>query len=163
MSLNLHALAADIVREATSPEPDVLAAELVSQLDPADYREALTYLARNLIRSVIHDQRTRLNGGSPRSGSKKIANARAAWQKLLDSPEYVPSAGWLFLRDATHDQVLEMAGMRMQKSRELAAAAKQYKAIAEEMKKADAATVSDLPVDMLERLLAPAVKAVKAA
>lgn len=165
MSLNLHALASEVVRESGSPEPEVMAADLVARLDPADYREALTILARDLIRDSIRRQREALNGGASHyQGSRKVANAREAWKRLLDSPEYVPSVGWLFLRDASHDQVLEMAGLRMEKSRELVAAATQYKRIAEEMEKSGATVVSDLPDDTLEQLLAPAAKkAVKAA
>lgn len=163
MSLNLHALAAQVIRDAPDPDPDTMVAAFVSQIDPDDYRDAITALARDLIRSVIRHQRESLNGGPGRSGSRKVANAREAWKRLLDAPEFLPSAGWIFLRDATHDQVLEMAGVRMQKSRELVAAAKQYKALAAAMESAQAATVADLDESTLEQLLSPAAKAVKAA
>lgn len=161
--LNLHALAASVVAESPSPDPDAMVAAFVAQLDPADYREAITLLARDLIRGVIRHQREGLNGGVARRGSRKVDAAREAWKRLLDSPEYLPSTGWIFLRDATHDQVLEMASVRAQKSRELAAAAKQYRRIAETMAEAKAKRVGDLPDDTLEQLLAPASKAVKAA
>lgn len=165
MSLNLHALAAAVVRESATPDPDQMVAAFVAQIDPADYRDALIALARDLIRGAIHKQREALNGGSAaRGGSRKVEAAREAWRRLLGAPEFLPSLGqWVFLRDATHDQVLEMAGLRMQKSRELAAAAKQYRRIAETMASAGAATVGELPDTTLEALLTPAAKAVKAA
>ena len=167
MSLNLHALAMTVVRESASPDPDTMVANLVAQIDPTDYAEAITYLARDLIRATIRHQREALNGGpsaGPAGGSRKVQNAREAWKRLLNAPEFLPSSGqWIFLRDASHDQVMEMAGLRMQKSRELAAAAKQYRKIAEQMAAVGASTVGDLPDDTLESLLAPAAKAVKAA
>jgi hypothetical protein len=164
MSLNLHALANAVVRESASPDPDLMVMEFVSRIDPADHTEALRLLARDFIRQSIRNQREALNGGAP-GGSRKVANAREAWKRLLDSPEFLPStASWIFLRDATHDQVLEMAGVRQQKARELTAAAKQYKRIADEMAAKGAPSVGDLPDDMLEQLLAPvSKKAVKAA
>lgn len=156
MSLNLHALAAKIIHGSPSPDPDTMVVAFVEAIAPDDYREAIAVLARDLIRLVIRHQRETLNGGAARTGSRKVQNAREAWKRLLDAPEFLPSAGWIFLRDATRDQVLEMAGTRMQKSRELVAVAKQYKAIAAAMSECDAATVADLADDTLEKLLSPA-------
>ncbi len=161
--LNLHALAASVVRESQSPEPDDMVAAFVAQIDPADYQAALAVMARDLIRGVIRSQRESLNGGSSRTGSRKVANAREAWERLLNAPEYLPSSGWIFLRDATREQVLEMAGVRMEKSRELVASAKQYRRIADAMQAAGATSVGDLPHDTLAPLLAPTAKTVKAA
>lgn len=160
--LNLSAIARSVVRESSSPDPDAMVALFVAQIDPSEYAEAIRVLARDYIRQAIRVQREALNGGAPNStGSRKVAAAREAWKRLLDSPEYIPSAGWIFLRDASREQVLEMAGVRAEKSKELAAAAKQYRRIAEVMVEHGAAQVADLPDDTLEVLLAPVAPARK--
>lgn len=151
--MNLHALAVAVVRDSQTPDPDLMAKTLVSQIDPSDYVEALNYLAKDLVRRAVHDQRATANGAEPRMGSRKVALAREAWRQLLDTPEFVPSAGWLFLRDATCDQVLEIAGARDQKSQELAAAANRYRRLAGAMEEHLAEIVSDLPPAVLEGLL----------
>lgn len=161
-NLNLHAIALQVVRESGSPDPDDMVAAFVAAIDTDDYAAAIQVLARDLLRSVIRHQREALSVSGGR-GSRKVEAAREAWKRLLDAPEYLPSVGWIFLRDATHDQVLEMASVRVEKARELTAAAKQYRRVAEAMAAGKAKHVSDLPDDTLESLLAPAAKAVKAA
>lgn len=161
MSLNLHAIAASVVQESGSPDPDTMVAAFVAQIDPADYPEALATLAKDLIRHVIRHNREALNGGAVQRGSRKMEAARDAWKRLLDSPEFLPSFGWIFLRDATREQVMEMAGVRMEKSRELASAAENYRRIAKAMAAAEVDRVGDLPDDTLEQVLAPAAQAVK--
>jgi len=156
MSINMHSLAAAVVRESGSSDPDAMVDDLVSRIDPADYRDAIRYLGRDLIRRVIHGQRASLNGPRRATGSRKVDAAREAWKRLLDTPEYLPSTGWIFLRDASREQVLEMAGVRRQKSQELSVAAKRYSAIASEMQKAKVLRAGDLDDSVLERLLAPA-------
>lgn len=152
--LNLWALAAEVVSDSMSPDPGIIAEELVSRIGQEHYREALVYMARDLVTSVIHDRRREMNGGPPNAnGSRKVAAARDAWKRLLDTPEFVPSVGWIFLRDATHTQVLEMAGARKKKSIELADAAKRYSALAKEMQVRSVMRVADLPDDVLGTLL----------
>lgn len=155
-TLNLHALAATIVRESPHSDPGILAKDLVRQIEPSDYAAALEQMARAYVRRVIADERHRSNGGAPGSGSAKVTAAREAWRRLLNCREYVPSSdSWLFLRDASRDQVLEMAAHRSRKAHENAAAAKRYQVLAEEMREANVLHVSDLADDVLARALAP--------
>jgi hypothetical protein len=145
-SMNLHGLALEIVRENGSPDPSVLAKSLVDKIKPKDYRKALDQMARQYVRVVMtEDARRRGNGGGKGRGSAKVANAREAWQRILNSPEYVPSIGeWLHLRDATREQVLEMGELRMVKARENEAAAQLYFTLAKKMKTAKAEHVIDV-------------------
>lgn len=153
-TLNLHHIAAEVFHDSVSPDPGVMAGELVARLRPEDYREALLLLARDYMRLQIRNGRDGRNGGAPHEqGSHRVAAARDAWKRLLDTPEFVPSAGWLFLRDATTQQVLEMAKLRVEKSHELAKAADRYRALAEAMKHKKVLRVADLPDDILETLL----------
>lgn len=151
--LNLHHLAQTVLQDSVSPDPGVMADELVARIPAAHHREALGILAKDYMRNRILNQRHRVNGGAPDVGSRKVEAARDAWKRLLDTPEFLPGVGWLFLRDATTDQVLAMAGMRRSKAQELESAADRYAAVAREMKRAKVTRVGDLPEDSLQRLL----------
>ncbi len=84
MSLNLHALAATVVRDSGTPDPDTMVATLVEQIDPSDYREALTFLARDLIRNVIRSQREALlmTDVAP-AGNESLAAALSEWRNRV--------------------------------------------------------------------------------
>lgn len=152
--INLHALAADVLEDTVSPDPGVMAQEFVMRIPADQYREALLLLARAYMREVLRARRQSQNGGSPNAtGSRKVAAAREAWKRLLDTPEFVPSSGWVFLRDANVQHVREMAGMRRSKSAELRAAAARYDRLADRMEAAKAQRVGDLPDDTLSQLL----------
>lgn len=152
--LNLSALASSVLHDSLSPDPAVMADTFVAAIPAKHYREALTILAADYLRQTIRQQRNNRNGGEPnRTGSRKVANARDAWKRLLDTPEFVPGTGWLFLRDATVDQVLQMAGLRRTKAQELNSSAGRYDALASEMERTKAVRVGDLPEESLVRLL----------
>lgn len=152
-ALNLHALAHTVLDESLSPDPAVMASDFVARIPSERYREALEVLAKDYLRRAIHSQRSTRNGGEPQPGSRKVAAVREAWNRLLGTPEFVPGTGWLFLRDATAEQVRAMAGMRRAKSRELNAAADRYAALASELEQSGVNRVGDLPGETLERLL----------
>lgn len=154
--MNLHQLALETVRESASPDPGVMAEDLVNRIPAGEYRDALLMMARAYVCDVIRSQRTALNGGGRSSGSRKVEAARAAWKRLLDVPEYVPSIGaWIALRDATREQVLEMAALRQAKAAENLAVAERYEAIAKAMRREGVKTAADLGERFLETLLAP--------
>lgn len=158
--INLHAIATDVLLDSVSPDPGVMAQEFVMRIPLEQYRDALLALARAYMREVVRAKRQAQNGGAPNAGgSRKVAAVREAWKRLLDTPEFVPSAGWLFLRDATAQQVVEMAGLRESKSQELRAAAARYRRLADRMKASDVMRVGDLPEDVLSLLLAEAENA----
>lgn len=152
-AFNINALAREVLHESVSPDPGIMAEDLVARIPAAAYRDALVSLARSLMREMVRAQRSQTNGGAPATGSRKVAAARDAWKRLLDTPEFVPSVGWLFLRDATWRQVLEMSRMRDEKASELRAAAGRYARLAGAMKNSGAAKVADLPDDTLAELL----------
>lgn len=152
-TVNLRALAQEVLHESLSPDPAEMVADFVSRIPSQQYRAALEALAVDYLRRVIHDQRSARNGGVPNGGSRKLAAARDAFKRMLDTPEFVPGTGWLFLRDATADQVLAMAGMRRAKAQELQGAAERYAALADELRKTGIARVGDLPEQSLQRLL----------
>jgi hypothetical protein len=75
---------------------------------------------------------------------------------VLNSPEYVPSLGaWLHLRDATREQVLEMAGSRTAKAEANLVVAARYKRLADAMETQGATLVGDLDESLLTDLLGP--------
>lgn len=149
---NLHALATEVIRTSESVEPGELAAQLIDAIPDGDRDEAMLVMARGYVRSVFHGMRSSAQGASHKSrGSAKVGAAREAWQRLIDVPEYVPSLdGWIRLREATRDQVIEMAQHRTAMAQKNRAAAKRYERIAQRMGQLKAATVGDLPADVLE-------------
>lgn len=151
--LNLHHLAQTVLQDSVSPDPGVMADELVARIPATHYREALEVLAKDYMRNRILNQRHRVNGGAPNVGSRKVGAARDAWKRLLDTPEFLPGVGWLFLRDATVDQVLAMAGVRRAKATELEVVAERYAALAKEMKRTRTGRVGDLSEESLRQLL----------
>lgn len=154
--LNLNALARQVLAESPSPDPSAMAATLVSLIPKNRYHDALLLMARDFMRHAIGDQRASVNGGPPNAGgSKKMQASAAAWKRLLNTPEFLPSAGWLFLKDATAEQVREMATVREAKAGELRMSASRYRAVAEAMRHSRAMRVADLPEDTLARLLGP--------
>jgi hypothetical protein len=154
--MNLHALALKIVRENGSPDPSVLAKSLVAAVEPDDYRDVLEEMARGYIRHVIGYERHSGSVAGVGHGSSKVAGARDAWARFLAGPEFVPSLGeWVHLRDATREQVLEMAGLRFEKARENEAAGQRYKALAARMRTAKAKQVGDLDESVIADIFGP--------
>lgn len=147
---NLRALASEIVDSSHSPDPGVMAEELISRLKPRDFREMALAVARDYIRGAVLDRR---RGAVTPMPSRKVEAAREAWKRMLDQPEFVPSVGWVYLRDATAEQVREMADMRTSKATELTTAAARYSALADQMAKHSVMRVADLPDDVLSPLL----------
>lgn len=155
-TFNLHAAARSVIDEGASVDPHVLAKDLVARVPADETTRVFERMAAVYLRGVMGNVRVtersavarELTHSQPAGGSKKMAAARDAWQRLLDSPEYVTSAGWLRLREATCEQVLEMSELRAIKASENIAASHRYAALAAAMKTHDAATVADLPKDV---------------
>jgi hypothetical protein len=163
--VSLRHLVSEVVETSPDADPGQIAAQVVDRLPRADYKHALLELARPYVREVIRTSRSQHSKRMGARGSSKVAAIReAAWKARLDSPEYVPSADvWIHLRDATREQVLEMAAYRIKLGTESIIAGKRYEALAEDMRKASVMRVGDMAEDMLREALTRDAAALNAA
>jgi voltage-gated potassium channel Kch len=152
--MNLHALTVQVIRENGTVEPKLLAKILVDRIPVKDRPDAMRQMARHYVALLLREERAFRAPSAASGGSRKIRDAAVAWQRVLNSPEYVPSAGtWIHLRDATREQVLEMAASRTAKAEANLVVAAKYERLAEAMETQGAAVVADLEESLLADLL----------
>ena len=154
--MNLHELTLRVIRENGAVEPKLLAKILLDRIPVKDRPDAMLHMARYYIARTLREERPFNAASAASGGSRKIRDASEAWQRVLNSPEYVPSAAaWIHLRDATREQVLEMAASRTAKAEANLVVASRYKRLADEMESQDVTLVGDLDESLLADLLGP--------
>ncbi len=79
---NLHALAIQVVRESMSPDPGVMAKELVARLEPSEYEGALHLMARAYVRRVFAETRWAATQSGGSASSAKVAGIRESWRRM---------------------------------------------------------------------------------
>lgn len=157
---NLRAVVRDALTGTNEPDPGVIAAQVLSRIDPGDRDAALSQAMRLFVRQVISETRV---GHRPanvaslnarRSGhSAKVAAIREGWQRRLRDRVHTGDSEWKLLGDCNYDDLMAAAGERQQLADRNSAWAREYRAMAHEVKVAEVARFADLPVETQARML----------
>ncbi len=147
------------VREALDgdlADPHDVAERVLLTLDFNDFRAALAELLPSYVREVIRGQRADEPGApaSPRLSSRRWENvaelhAAGALDALLHRREALGPRQWKFLGDCAPDDIETLAKLRRGLAAANQAKAQRFERLAAAMRKGRAATVRDLPADVL--------------
>lgn len=163
---DLRELIADELETSTSPDPKVVAAAVIRKLTPTECRAALSSCLWLYVRSIDHAPSNAADVDDPdhdgvdaQKGVVGVVNNRAArtGRRLIERflSGRVPGVdGYKFVRDFTADDALHAAEVRAQHALANAAAADQFRRLAEAIKEHGVDTVGDLPADVLDEVLA---------
>lgn len=153
---HLRALIREQLATSPDPNPHVIAA-LAAKLVPDDQlRAALDELMPDAVREEIRRQRADLPSGEPAeqpvSRKRRGAPAYRDWLRRPVSLDHA-KADWRFLGDCTRDEVLRLAELAGEVAQKNLAMQARWERLADRMAKVGAATVADLPAEMLAEVL----------
>lgn len=144
---NLRQLVQKVRDETGSVDPGEIAGKVLAQTPEEHLREAYETTLRDYVRHVIVAPRQGSAGGA--SGrSTKVAATREWWRGMLDQPVHV-ATGWKSLAECTRDDLLFACAERRKVAEQNIAWAGRFEKLAQSMGKLKAATVADLPNDLL--------------
>lgn len=151
-AFDLRRLIRQVREESGSVDPGEIAGKVLAQTPDESLRDAYETTLRDYVRRVIIGSRAAVSGtaGNP---SAKVAGIRDWWRGMLDEPVHVAD-GWLSLGACTRDDLLFACAERRKIAAQNMAWATRYEKLAKAMATAKAATVADLPADLLARELA---------
>lgn len=154
MSIDVRAVIREVLHTSSASDPDDLVALVFKEIPAADRGEALRQTLRPLVREGISLERMAHpipTGTRPTApmGSWKVRTIRENWERALRSRLHVGAGEWKLLAECTRDDLLCAALEREMLAEQNAAAARNYTALAELLTMHGAATVADLPPDIL--------------
>ena len=163
--LNLRALVREVIDTSTLSSPADIADEVLRRIGPRDTKAALAQALRAFVRQCVSEQRmpvrlTHVEAQYDAKGnarpvqqvfipSAKQAAIRDDWRRQARLFKVQGEDGWKSLLDCTTADLLHAAASREQQGKRNLAKAKQYRALASTLRDHDAATVGELPEDVL--------------
>jgi hypothetical protein len=161
---NLRQTVKEVLGSSTMADPTDIADEVLRRIDRKDYPAALAQAMRPFVRQMVSESRPPLGdvpmpaapGQAPLVGTPFHVrlNYRNAWQKALLSRETDPTIGkWMFLRDATAQNLENMAAHRETQAEKNRHKARQLRALRDAVIEHGVETVGDLPAETLMPLL----------
>ena len=155
--LNLRSLVREVIDASTLDSPQAIAAEVARRVPAKDRHAALEQALRAFVRQVISEERGHHRFGyvSPEptfAGSSKVGAIRDGWQRALrvvKVPTSSDPGAWKALGACTFDDLVYAAEQRDEQARRNSAKARQYRALAATVQEHGAATVADLPAEVL--------------
>lgn len=151
-------LAAVVRQHAESePDPHKIAKSIAAALDADNLRAALELTLPDYIRKTRPYRTTGLRGGSggirsvraPGSARWSAAAAIRGEVALLRASVFARGE-WKFLGDCDHEDCADLASSRDQRAADVQAEADRYRALSKALRKHKAASVRDLPADVVE-------------
>lgn len=142
-------------------DPGDIADKVAESIPARSVRAALRVTMRAYVRQVMRESRT---GAAPNfqppamdeprtqtasAGGWKVRAIREGWQKQLRSRVHVGDRVWKTLGDCGYDDLQAAAAEREQNAARNAAWARYYRRLAGLLTEHDAATVRDLPAEVL--------------
>lgn len=156
---NLHHLVRTVADEFPEiADPGVLADTVLGRIEPGDYRAALKTLLRSYVRTTLNADRSvpvpAPSGTVPSQRASGYVTAirdgaRTAW--LMSRVH--GAHGWKLLRDCDSEDLAAAAQERRDLAASNAATAARYEKLAALLAEHDAATVAELPDDVLQDIL----------
>jgi len=144
-------------------DPGDVADKVAESVPVKALRAALRVTLRAYVRQIMAEERTlsapnfgsgqaeRDNQGHPAAAgfSWKGRAIRDGWQRQLDARVHVGDSAWKFLGDCTYDDLQALSAEREKHAQKNAAWARHYRFLASLLTEHDAATVRDLPAEVL--------------
>lgn len=149
MPLHLRQIIVETLDESDSPDPHVVAEDVLNRIGPRDVRAALADLLADEVRRVIHQQRgTAPLPAPPESNGKRDLGemARDPWRHR----QWVPGSGWKFLGDLTADDCDAVADHYEVLAEANAAQARRWRTRARWLRTQEAVVLRDLGAEVLE-------------
>lgn len=149
---SLRSMVREALDSSDEADPHVIAEFIVAGLSVGQVRLALEKALPGFIREVVRSQRN--HGGHPSPTSARwdnVAELQASGELTLLRVR-VFCGVWKFLGDCTRDDVKDLAERRETDAADLAAMAERFKALRSAMQRKRAATVADLPGDVLNEI-----------
>lgn len=150
--LSLRSLVREALDNSDEADPHVIADSIASAMSLPEARLALRATLPALVREVIRTQRHR--GGAVPPGSARwdnVAELQASGELTLLRAR-VFCGEWKFLGDCTRADVDDVAARRATEAADLVAMAERFTNLSAAMKRKRAATVADLPGDVLSEI-----------
>lgn len=165
-AFSLRQLIREVAESSAIADPGALAEEVANQVPDEHLREAFAEMLRGYVRGVFRDERTfpslpqprdrsdgksRPPAGRPGNRSRKVAGIRAEWAKVLRERVHVgpPPSAWKFFGDCDAEDIDFLIGEREQIAEANHTKAEQYRKVRKLLVEHDAATVRDLPENVL--------------
>lgn len=143
------------LHDSDTADPATLINEVLDQVDPGDYAEAIRQLLRNaIVVEISRLRRSQISGyPRPRSSTSNISSKRDAIRQYAGVlRERIPGAGgeWKFLADCTVSDLLAAAAQRRDFAVMAVHRAERYEKIAVLLDEYNVTTVKQLPLDLVE-------------
>lgn len=158
--MNLRSLVTQVLKSSVLADPEDIAAEVMRRIQPGSERDALAQALPTFVRTTISSQRSSLGStptppipGQGVAFHQRGVSVREGWQRALRDREMDPHDGWIFLGDATVENLERMAARRDQQAAANHTKARRLRALAAALVEHDVERVKDLPADALMPLL----------
>lgn len=148
---DLRRLIRQVQDESGSVDPGEIAGKVLAQTPDEHLRDAYEMTLRDYVRRTITGSRPHATGTAG-NRSAKVAGIREWWRGMLDQPVHV-ATGWKSLAECTRADLLFACAERRKVAVQNTAWAGRYEKLAQSMGALKAATVADLPSDLLAREL----------
>jgi hypothetical protein len=159
--MNLHSLVSQVLDLCELPDPTDVSDEVLRRIGPGQERAALEQALPTFVRSVNSGRRSSLGSlpaPSPIPGQGVAFHQRGvtvsdAWRRALRDREKDPQVGYMFLGDATSENLQRMAERRDQMASANRVKSQRLRALANALDEYGVKQVKDLPAEVLAPLL----------
>lgn len=146
---DLHGLVREQLASSAVADPYVLAEHITKLVPDEDLRDALLACLPAMVRELIRNHRLGVRGHAAEPGPSRKAGALAWHAELLRQREYTTD-GWKLFGELTAAELVEAARLRREQAERNLAIAETYDRLAARMRKLKAATVAEVPAEVLE-------------
>lgn len=156
---DLRSLVRDVFDNSTLADPGLIAEEVYKRIGPDEVYAALQASLRLFVRQVISERRMHTQMATPTNPdgvSWKVGAIREHWRRSLQDSVHVGGSEWKRLGQCTYEDLKVAAAERREQASRNRAKAQQYEALANLVSDHGAATVAELPVDVLSAALGAA-------
>jgi len=160
-SFDLRALVISTTASAGTPDPGLIADEVIHQIRDEDLRAALTQTMRAFVRQTVrplHHQQHVATHAAPKvktstpNRSAKVTAIRSTWRQHLKAHVHVDD-GWKFWEECSAADFYAAADERIRIAKNTEAAADKYRAAGDLVAQHHVSKWADLPLDVQEQAL----------
>lgn len=144
-----------VVKASRAADPQMIAVEVMGEIEPEDFPVALLQALREVVRVEITRQRETLPGVVPvgLTGKARSAAVRHAWAKVLEGLERNAVGAWVHLREFTREDLLSAADFRVKLAADNQSKAEQYRHLADLMEQHGVRKLKEVPAAELAAAL----------
>lgn len=142
MSFDVHAAVRAAMVAGYSADPNVVADKIAAEVPAKDLRQALAEVLPAFVSTRLGLYRQELLRNDPPAAGQPQASRKSAAARLLAPMRGID--GWVYLKDCTRDDVLQLVQERRNRADAMNAMADRYEHLASLMAKRGARVVADL-------------------